>query len=141
MISFAFINTSVKLQFKLISANFFLPMMSSSELYNTIYSVVQLQTFSFIIHFSAIIHRITIVQNWIIRIICSCFFFVRLILIGLEIKPFVCLLKIDTSPTVFIIEWWDKLHSGEKETLYKMSLELFHFIIFFKFYVFKKNWC
>ena len=36
-----------------------------------------------IICFYAIMHRTTIVQNKIISIICSCFFFVRLIFIGL----------------------------------------------------------
>ena len=39
--------------------------------------------FFFIIHFYAIVHRRTIVHNKIINIICSCSFFVRLILIDL----------------------------------------------------------
>ena len=41
------------------------------------------QNFFFIVRFCAIMHRTTIVQNKILSIICSCFFFVRRIFIGL----------------------------------------------------------
>ena len=65
---------------------------------------------------SAIMHITTIVQNGIISIVYSCVIFVRLILIGLakKIGIFIGLLKIYISPTVFIIEWWDKLHSVQE---------------------------
>ena len=44
----------------------------------------------FIIRFHAIMHRTTVVQNKIIRIICSCIFFVLLICIGL-VEPSISL--------------------------------------------------